>query len=52
MRETIKIHDLLLSKKTKHNFVNIKVWMIFGQKAWTVDNENVQKWSIGSPQKN
>ena len=48
MRVT-KIHDLLLSKRTKLNFGDIKVWMIFGPKACTVDNENDQKWSIGTP---
>ena len=35
----------------KNNFGNIIILMIFGPKAWTVDNENDQKWSIGKPSK-
>ena len=37
---------------TKNNFGNIIILMIFGPKAWTVDNENDQKWSIGNPSQN
>ena len=36
----------------KNNFGNIIILMIFGPKAWTVDNENDQKWSIGTPSQN
>ena len=47
-----KIHDSLPLKSVdfelKKNFGNITNLMIFGQKVWTVDSENDQKWSIGS----
>ena len=35
----------------RRNVGNIKVWMIFGPKAWTLDKENDQKGSIGTPTK-
>ena len=51
MRVT-KIMTYYYQKGPNIILANIKVWMIFDQKVQTVDNENDQKWCIGTPHKN